>query len=175
MSSTYATKTSLGNYVAIANLTTNTFITNGHIRIDNADLYYPLIDSATISSNTVATTQSSSDNSTKIATTAFVKAQSYATQTWVEAKSYATQSWVEAKGYATQSWVNAKGYATLASPTFTGTVNASTVSSYTVNLTIAKFGGRWTINDENDILVFRYIARDGTNTVQRTIDTPANR
>jgi hypothetical protein len=73
------------------------------------------INSSTLTQATPAT----EDNSTRVATTAFVKNAlgvllAYATQAWVTAQGYATQAWVNAQGFVTQAWVNAQGFATQA-------------------------------------------------------------
>lgn len=91
--------------------------------------------SLVVSGTLSAATQPLGDNSTAVATTAFVKGQNYATQPWVISQGYATQGWVTSQNYATQTWVQGQAYITasaltpyapLNSPAFTGTPTAPT-------------------------------------------------
>jgi phage minor structural protein len=65
---------------------------------------------ANLAATVTGNTPSVSDNSTRIATTAFVKSQGYATQSWVGQQGYITSAALS--GYATQTWVGQQGYLT---------------------------------------------------------------
>ena len=84
-------------------------------------------------------TPPTANNDTSVATTAFVKAQSYATETWVNAKSYLTSSSLSGyltssslSDYATKSWVEAKSY--LTSSSLSGYLTSSSLNDYATKL-----------------------------------------
>lgn len=87
----------------------------------------------TLPTGTIGVTQTSADNSTKLATTAFVKAQSYLT-TSSASSTYQTISGMSS--YLTTSSASAT-YAPKASPTFTGTVTIPSGASISGYLTTA--------------------------------------
>jgi hypothetical protein len=97
---------------------------------------YALLNSPTFTGTPAGPTPTTSDSSTKLATTAFVKNQSYATQTFVTSQGYITSAALS--GYATQTYVNSQGFITAsalsgyATQTYVnsqGFVNGSYVSS----------------------------------------------
>jgi len=85
-----------------------------------------------LNSNISVSTPSLSDNSTNIATTAFVKGQNYITATSPALTGTPTAptpgTGDNSTNIATTAFVKNQGYATLASPTFTGTVTVPTPS-----------------------------------------------
>ena len=89
------------------------------------------VDMATATSIVTSRTEATTDNSTKVATTAYVKNQGYATlasPTFTGTVSAPTQAITDnSTKVATTAYVQNQGYATLASPTFTGTVTIPTL------------------------------------------------
>jgi hypothetical protein len=120
-------------------------------------------------------TPATTSNDTSVATTAFVKAQSYitslsgyATETWVNGKGYITSL----SGYATETWVNGKGYLKSSS---LSDASISDVISTNVECITVKLGGggKWLIQDEHDKLVFRFVNQTtGVSTVQGIFNPP---
>jgi hypothetical protein len=141
-------------------------VTNGW-----TDHLFKIEQNGRVSCSTPATTS----NDTSVATTAFVKAQSYitslsgyATETWVNGKGYITSL----SGYATETWVNGKGYLKSSS---LSDASISDVISTNVECITVKLGGggKWLIQDENDKLVFRFVNQTtGVSTVQGIFNPP---
>jgi hypothetical protein len=96
---------------------------------------------ATTLATATATTPSTADNSTNVATTAYVKAQGYATvasPTFTGTVTIPTGASIA--GYLTTTSA-ASTYAPLASPTFTGTVNGAS-AAFTTGVNLATSSGR---------------------------------
>jgi len=75
----------------------------------------PTINDVTLTGSTVAPTPAANDNSTAIATTAwvngFVTAQNFVTHAFLTAQNYATQSYVHAQGFITDAPADGNVYA----------------------------------------------------------------
>lgn len=110
----------------------------------------------TLPTGTIGVTQSTADNSTKLATTAFVKAQSYLTTT------------TAASTYQTISGMTS--YAPKASPTFTGTVTIPAGASISGYLTTSSASSTYqTISGMSSYATQSYVTSQGYLT-----DAPSN-
>lgn len=98
--------------------------------IDNATINSSTLNNTTLTGTAVAPTPAANDNSTTVATTAFVKAQGYATQSFVTGQGYATESFVTSQGFATESWVLSQGFVTEAPAAPPGQAYARSAGSW---------------------------------------------
>lgn len=89
---------------------------NSGASFDSATLNNATINNVTITGSATAPTPPANDNSTAIATTAWVREQNYATEAYVASyvggQGFATESYVNSQGFATEAFVLSQGFIT---------------------------------------------------------------